>query len=368
MTLWDSLIQLVQREAQHLDQPVLLPDHNVPAPADLTSLAGGDGYFQVWVVQMFLKNDRAWFKSWYPVVQSLTQMRFGDLQNPLEIAQVAGPGHLRNVDLEHLDRVVQMDLPLTPLLPFSGGTVQIEAGLVAMKSSDLLRRFLDVMGAFAKLLVVPQVSTVLNVADAVSSGVNQLLGIGDSQMVLGLNRTFESAGGGGHNDLRPLYMVVFNAPTGTYPPEKLWIKESKLLCGPSLALAQEVTGVDYMVLRVETRRYRDDWDSLSSISGPFNEAIEALSKGSPQAEAEADALIKTAAYGALTSPDLAARDRSQVARAIWKRYEEYKISLFGGQRSLEEPVLPTLSDVALAAREMDDSPLTVDELFSEGPV
>jgi hypothetical protein len=180
-----------------------------------------------------------------------------------------------------------------------------------------------------------------------------------------LNRAFESAGGGGHNDLRPLYMVVFNAPSGSYSSEKLWIKESKLLYGTSLSTAQEMAGVDYMVLRIETRRYRDDWDSLGSINDPFKKAIEALTKldvnGNPQV-AEAEAFIRTAAAGALTSPDLAARDRAQVARAIWERYKEYKASLFG-ERGLEAPTPPTLTEVALTARLMDASPLMPEELF-----
>lgn len=367
MILRESFLQLFQRDAQHLDRPEIVSDHIVPMPTEMTSLAGGDGYFQLWVVRMFLKSDRKGFKSWYPVVQSLTQLRFGDLSKPLEIAQIAGPSHLRDIDPKHLDRVVQLDLPLTPLIPFSGGIVQIGAGLVAMKSDDILLRFLDVMGSFAKLLVVPQLSTALNVANAVSDGINQLLGIGDNRMVLGLNRTFESAGGGGHNDLRPRYMAIIGASSGSYPPEQLWIKESKLLYGASLVVAQELSGVDYMLLRIETRRYRDDWDSLSSINDPFNKAIEALRKldanGNPQV-AEAEVFVRTAAAAALTSPDLAARDRTQGAHAIWERYKEYKSALFG-QRGLKTPTPPTLAEVALAARDMDTSPLTPGQLFAE---
>ncbi len=368
MTLWDALTQLVQREAQHLDRPTILHEHITPTPSDLGGLAGGEGYFQLWVVQMFLRSDREWFKSWYPVVQSLTRLRFGDLSEPLEIAQIAGPSHLRAVDPEHLDRVLQLDLPLTPLVPYSGGTVQIEAGLVAMKGSDILKGFLDVMGSFAQLLAVPQLSTALAVASKVSDGVNQLLGIGDNRMVLGLNRSFESVGGGGDNDLRSMYMVIINAPSGSYPSERLWIKESKLLYGPNQAEAQELTGVDYMVLRIETRRNRgDDLESLSSISQPFKKAIDALSKldasGNPQVT-EAEAYVRAAAAAALTSPDLAARDRTQVARAIWDRYRDYRAALFG-ERGLKAPTPPTLTEVALTAPDMDAHPLTLGELFAQ---
>ena len=368
MTLWESLGQLFQRDAQNRDRPIIPLEHVSPAPGDTASLGGGEGYFQLWVVRMFLKNDRDWFKSWYPVVQSLTTFRFGSQSNPVEIAQVAGPGYLHDVDPQHLDRIVQVDLPLTPLVPFTGGTVQIEAGLLAMQASDTLERFLGVMGSFAGLLAVPQLSTVLNVASAVSKGVDELIGISNKQMVLGFQRTLESAGGGGDNDLRPTYVAVIDAPSGTYSPDRLWIKDSKLLYGADPAGAQELAGVNFMLLRIETRRSRDDWDALTAISEPFAKAINALSQvdasGNPDV-ADAEIYVRAAAAAALGSPDLTVKDRVQVARAIRARYTDYKTALVG-ERAVAGPLaVPAMLDVGRAAKQQDTSPVTVGELFAE---
>jgi hypothetical protein len=362
---WSSLGKLFQRDAQHRDRPVIPIEHISPPLADTSSLAGGDGYFQLWVVQMFLKSDRDWFKSWYPVVQSLTRFRFGNLPNPIEVAQIAGPGYLRDVDPAHLDRIVQVDLPLTPLVPFTGGMVQIEVGLVAMQASDTLKRFLNVMGSFASLLSVPQLSSAVNVAATVSKGVDQLLGIGDKNMVLGYQRTLESAGGGGDNDLRPAYVALINAASGTYNPENLWVRNSRLLYGADLANSAELTGVDFMLLRIETRRCRDDWDAFNTISEPFTKAMNALTQtdtaGNPNV-ADAAAFIRAAAVAAMNSPDLTANDRVKVARAIRSRYDEYKTAVLG-ERALVARQPPVLADVARTAQEMDDSPTTVGQLF-----
>ena len=351
MSLWESLGQLFQRDTQNRDRPIIPMDHVSPAPGDTASLGGGEGYFQLWVVRMFLKNDRDWFKSWYPVVQSLTTFRFGNQSNPVEIAQVAGPGYLHDVDPQHLDRIVQVDLPLTPLVPFTGGTVQIEAGLLAMQASDTLERFLGVMGSFAGLLAVPQLSTVLNVASAVSKGVDELIGIGNKQMVLGFQRTLESAGGGGDNDLRPTYVAVIDAPSGTYSPDRLWIKDSKLMYGADPATAQELAGVNFMLLRIETRHSRDDWDALTAISEPFAKAINALSQvdaaGNPNV-ANAEVYVRSAAAAALGSPDLTVKDHVQVARAIRDRYTQYKAALVG-ERIVGRP-WPPPPCATLAAR------------------
>jgi hypothetical protein len=367
MTLWESLTQVFQRDAAHLDRPLVPTDHITPPLVNTASLPAGEGYFQVWVVQMFLKHDRAWFKSWYPVVQSLTRLRVGSLPDPVEIAHLAGPSYLRELGPRHLDRVIQLDMPLTPLLPFNGGTVQIEVGLVAMQASDLMKSFLDVISSFTGLLMAPQFSSALNITSIVSKSVDQLLGVGEQHMILGYQRTFESAGGGGNADLRPAYIVLINAPRGTYEATQLWIKDGSLLHGATLSVATELAGVDYVMLRIETRSHRDDWDALHTISEPFANAIHALMQAAANdnaSYADADVFIRTAVAAALTSPDLAIRDRTQVARAIRDRYQEYRAALLG-ERSLEVASPPTLADVALSAQQLDASPITVGQLFAE---
>src|SRR5215203_3823473 len=142
MALWDVLSDLVHRDAQHLERIVIPGQNVVPASADAVPLQAGEGYFRLWVTEMFLQADREWFRTFYPVVQSLTTFHFGGGTQPVEVAQIAGPGHLQKLDPTNLDRVIQVDHTLTPLIPFAGGTVQVEAGLLAMQSDDLLQRFL----------------------------------------------------------------------------------------------------------------------------------------------------------------------------------------------------------------------------------
>ena len=255
MSLLDSITQLFQRDAVHLERVVLRADHIYPVPSDSDAIGAGDGYFRLWLSQMFLKNDRQWFKTHYPVVQSYTRFGFGTLPN-VEIAQIAGPGRLQDVDPAHLDHMIQLNYGLTPLVPFSGGTVLIQAGLLAMlmQGGDLLQRFIDVAGSVSSLISVPQLSTALNIAGTVTKTVDQLLGIGDKQMRLGYQDTFVGKGGGGGNDLRPTYIAAIGAPSGTYGEQQLWAKDGALLAGTDANSARPLTNLDYMLLRLEIRR------------------------------------------------------------------------------------------------------------------
>lgn len=372
MALWDVLSELVRRDAQHLERIIIPAQNVVPAPAEALPLKAGEGYFRLWVAEMFLQANQEWFRTFYPVVQSLTTFQFGGAPKPVEIAQVAGPGHLQKVDPANLDKVIQVDHVLTPLVPFAGGTVQIEAGLLAMQADDLLQRFLEVVGSFSVLLAVPQLSTALSVASTVSAGVEKLLGVGSNRLVLGYQQTF--AGSGGGTQLGPAHIVLLNAPSGGTKAEHYWVKNASLHYGLDAEQATPLTGVDYMLLRLETLPERDDWDALATINEPWTKAMEALSQtdasGNPRL-ADADTFVRVAAVAALNSPDLTAKDRTRVAKAIRDRYREYKAALgldtetAPGGTSFDAAQPPTFAAVAASSRHLDPTPVTAGELFGD---
>jgi hypothetical protein len=255
--------------------------------------------------------------------------------------------------------------------------VQIEAGLMAMQADDLLQRFLDVVGSFSALMAVPQLSAALGIANTVSDGVEELLGVGSNRLMLGYQQTFASGDGAG-NQMGSGYIALLNSDSGSTAPEHYWVKDGSLLFGRDVASAIQITGVDYMLLRLETLPQRDDWDSLASINDPWKKAIESLSQvdsaGNPRV-ADAEAFVRTAAVAALNSPDLTAQDRIRVAKAIRDRYREYKDALGmeaaagGGETSFGGPLPgrkpPTLASVASTAEALDPTPVTVGELFGD---
>jgi hypothetical protein len=182
-----------------------------------------------------------------------------------------------------------------------------------------------------------------------------------------------------------MYIALLNAVRGSTRAENYWVKNSGLLFGADGESATPLTGLDYMLLRIETLPERDDWDSLSTINEPWQKAIDALTQvdaaGNPRV-ADADTYVRLAAAEALRSPDLTERDRRRVAKAIRERYQEYKAALDGGtpppsgdvplgmaperrERERRVPRKPTLASVAATARDFDPSPVTVGELFAD---
>ncbi|HEX5501131.1 MAG TPA: hypothetical protein VFW96_00830 [Thermomicrobiales bacterium] len=339
MSVADAMLGLFRRNAQELAAVEVPAGHvepgvGAPAPPAATALQGNDGYFQLWATSLFLQHDRDWFTDWYPVVQSAVSFRYADLPQPLEIPGVAGPGQLfKTLAPDNLAQVVVLDYPLTPLVPFRGGTVTVEVGLLAMRGADdYLRRFLDVIGDFASLVTVPQLSLALTVASKVGAGIHLLAGATGDHLAVGYQRTFQAGDGDGANGLRAAAFAVINGPRERYPADGLWVHEGRLhLAAPGAARAEPVAA-DHALFRIETRAERDDWDQLGAIAAPFARAMDALAqldaRNRPNVRL-ADAQITQAILATLQSPDLTERDRGVVAAKIRDRYKERKRVLLG---------------------------------------
>ena len=281
-----------------------LPDPNAP---DGTDHAPHDSYLRVWLTESFLVYDQKWGTERVPTVHGQSSLDFAG-QAAQEFAAIAAPGDGAEAQGVH------GNFPLTELLPYSGGVVHVEAGLVALRKEGSTQVALGLLQDLGKL-VTPPVSTVVAVAGKVADGIGALIGNVDGVVSLGYTSSFASAGGGGENVLRPGYIAVIGGPASEFPDGSLEIVNSRLRRkGESGAL----TGYDYMLLRIERRKERDDWRFPSLLD---------LRKQALEAKARADHTTYQTLKGqivlqCLTSLDLTPTDQVRAATAL---SEEFKL-------------------------------------------
>ena len=226
MSLLDSLKSIFAKDARK-QAYVFLPYTNIEKPNFPDEpLEAGKHYFRLWLAEMFLEKDVDWFRTWYPVTHTLVTFQFGD--QTLEIPHVAGASQLNGLTEGNLQKLIQLNYPLTTLMPFNGGVVDIVAALVAMQGKDYISSVVKVLGDLSKLLVVPQLSAALSIALPIANGVQDLLGGASGEMRLGLHQAFVGKGGAGTNLLRGGYIAVIDAPAEQYPESKLFVKQDRL--------------------------------------------------------------------------------------------------------------------------------------------
>lgn len=347
MTLRDTLIGAFRRNASRYLYVPVPPDHVSGGQPDTAALVEGRDYFRLWLTEMSLKRDRDWFKTWHPAVQSLVRFQFGT--DVAEVPNIVGEQWLKNVDSAHLDRAIMLNYPLTSLMPFNGGVVELTAALLAMQGQDFVKRFIGVMTNFAALVAVPQLSAALALAGPVASGIEELFGSSDGEMHLGLHQAFTHQGGGG-SELRPGYLVAALATEAELDQDTLWVVNDRLRQGPSAAQSTLLTGYAFLLLRIQKETVRDDWEGLTAIMTPFNTAIASLGEGETE---RADAYYRTAIAAAISSSDLTQADRRRVAEVLKQRFAEAKDLGLGAA-----PAWSALAD--------DIAAIPVDEALDQG--
>jgi hypothetical protein len=342
MSLWNVVTSWISRDARRYVYAPISEDRVLGTAYDPAPLQARSDYFRLWLVEMCLKQDRAWFISWHPAVHSIVRFQFGSKQ--VDIPSVLGEFNLPNIDQQNLDRVVQLNQPMTTLLPFNGGTVELAAGLLAMEGTNLIAGFIKTMSDFAGLLLIPQLSAAVSVASPIANGLEQLLSAANGGLHLGLHQTFAGQGGGA-NEFRPGYIAVILADAAKLGSAALWVKDDRLHLGDSVDDLRPLTGFAYMLFRIEKRADRDDWEGLTAIREPYDSALDALEqKDGPRAET----FIRTAIAQALRSPDLTQADRIRVARTLKEEYDQAKDLGLGAIR-VDRPTLSVVMGRAISS-------------------
>ena len=300
--LWNGVLSWVNQNAnQFLYVPI--PKDQTDEDYDDSALEPHKSYFRLWLVEMFLTDRKRWFTNWYPAVHSSVQLRFGD-QNNVKLSHVArAPG-------EALANSVLLNFPVTELVPFSGGVVELEASLLALKGDSTLQSAIGALQSFSGLVSAP-LGQMLSVAEVVSSSMQEMINASNGGVHLAVHQAFSAPGQG--NSLVPGYFAVILATADEVNPAQLSVKEGQLF-----RKDRRFTGYDYMLYRIEGRAERDDW-RLKNIQEPLDRAIEAMIQGETE---KGNAFKRVALIAAMQSPDLAIHDRRRVALAIKQELDE----------------------------------------------
>lgn len=343
MSVWDKVKSWFDQDGVHFISQAV-PKAQVDVAYDEAPLVADRGYLRVWLVDMFLTKSRTWFQDWQPAVHGRIKLTFAD--QSAEIVRLAAPSG----DKFRAGKAVLSNYVLLDLVPFRGGLVEIEAGLLALRGTDRLARAINVVSGFADL-VVPPLSQVLAVASKVKEGITQLVDDSD-EVHLGAHQTL--GGTGGANPLRAGYLAIVRATDREVDRGKLAVKNDKL-CD---ATGAPLTGVDYMLLRIETVANRDDLQHFSEIAQLRKNAIESYLTGDA---AKGDALVASAMARIATHPDLINADRRALAKLVRDDIADYKDAGHSSTRELARGWSDLIASFEPLA---DHAPVTVAELLS----
>ncbi len=330
--LWERVRGWFGADAEHVTTRFLPDPGSLPVwPAQ--------GYVRLWLAEGFLARARGWGQDRFPVLHAGAALNFGTA------GQVAFTSFTRPT-VSWAAPGDQVDFPITPLLPFNGGIVELEAAVYEATAGGPLGTAVRLVSGFAELLG-PPLATAASVASAVSTGLDTLIGDSGDQPVLGVHYALTSPGGGGQ-PLRAGHLAVVRAAPGSLPGE-LTIDADGRLALLAGGATRRLTGVDYLVVRVETRTEHDVWLSPALLD-LVGQARLARAHGRHGAFADYRAEAVTTAW---TSGDYVESDRARIAAALAAALDAGAEQAAGADpdSTLTDEVLahlPTRDDPALA--------------------
>lgn len=334
--LWNKIKGQVAAQADHLHITFFPQDQGVAMTPD-------DSYVRIWLSELFLANEVAWGAERSPAVHASVRMRFGGLSQKTFVTLVQP-----KVTTGH---GVFQDFQLTELLPYRGHSIELQTSLFEILGKNNLSTAIDILTSFASL-VTPPVSTALTVVDLVASGVEKIIETNAEDPVLCLQGTLAAPGADLSNELRPGWLIVVHATEKELPIAELEMREGRLCRNGS-----RLTGFDYMVLRVEGRKERDDWRT-PDLDEAISQAARAKDLG---IASEYERQRGNALSSIYSSPDLTPPQRSQLAQAV---KEELDGTQPGAAAAGELTVTSIVERRGLPSREAVRH-LTLTELLSE---
>src|SRR5687768_9283469 len=102
-------------------------------PFSPTEVKSGQHYIRITLTKMFLKNSREFLRDYQPAVHSLVRVTLGN--QPQEIPHVADAAKIALKEVGGAG-VSAQNYSLTPPLPFNGGEISLEAGLLSVQTGN----------------------------------------------------------------------------------------------------------------------------------------------------------------------------------------------------------------------------------------
>jgi hypothetical protein len=284
------------------------PDQ-VPSSAPREPIGPNENYVSIFLRSARIVNVRSGLRRFYGVVHSLIHVphRSGD---DAEFAVVTVPMAMRDLDPNHLDRVVQLNHRLAGPVPYVGGDVQIEVGLLSVASSDLAAPYLQLLETLSKKAGVAYISSALPFADVITSGINLLMGGADKSILeIGFSVEEESPTTG--------WYVAVRASKDSFDVKDLKVdpSDNKLLAAGGNSLKD----YPYLVIEVEKETARNDWFKIPELAQAYAAIQAEFRSGDAQATQEAITAFRRIA---LTNNDLLEDDAVCLAERLKERYAE----------------------------------------------
>jgi len=316
--IWESMRQSPAQRPSRVDIPRSHVDEGQKMGIDFKPF---EHYFQVRVNEMYLPYERKWFSTYDPMVFVVSEFKYGKEDEAVPF--VVGPMMMEQYGQKMPAGMIFSDTRVAGLHPYQGGRLALSVVLYRVRQTNYAKKLLQVVESAASVLdFATALSTYTKIASVVLDGVEALLGLGDTDPLIGFRCEFDPDAG---DKFEPSYFALINTPEDDLDTDKLWVRKRKLLYGNSLAKAKPFRDADFVLYSTAQTAKRSDLTTLSFYPA-YERMIDAAMKSNTEdswrlTKALMTDLAQTLRFSPDLTPEHAADLRSEYISEMVKEHE-----------------------------------------------
>ncbi len=239
-----------------------------PGPEfDHEELVPDETYVEIWLESMHIINTRKFTTRFFPALTSEVAVTHRG-RAPGRYFVVTSPASLRNVGRAGAGRVLIESTCLAGPLPYRGGSIGVDLGLLRLKATDLTEPYLGLLSEVAIAAGIAFAGPAAPFVAPIVAGLTSLVRVATKDgLEIGLYRQFRKPRAG--------LFGIFGIPDSASNRKRLSLDQDRKV----RLDGQPVKGVPYILFSIQRVPHRHDWEGLPDVGTAYKRARQALEPG-----------------------------------------------------------------------------------------
>ncbi len=272
-------------------------------------------YFEIWVNQLFLKDQSQLWVTTDPTV--LTNTVFGYADKPdVSVPCLVGPEtiqkEIQNAPVPSGGRMIIRNTRVAGFYPYKGGTLRYTIILCQANKDNYAKKIMKIVeGVAGAIDYTTQLSTYLKVAGVIIDGVEELKGLqAPLKGLCGIKDVFK----------KPGCIALINKPKMS--GVNLWVVNDKLMKGLDAQHLDDFTEADFALFSITKSKTRNDYQFLPFYQ-TFKKIMEDACRPDDASWERAQKDMNSLFWTLVNSPDLTTSDAEALHKQWWEKIKKF---------------------------------------------
>jgi hypothetical protein len=287
------------------------PERCLPKGSVGEEIVKDQDYFSIEINELYLARDRRWWATYDPVVLIISEFVYGS--DRIVVPKVVGPAMIENQFGKLPLGIVLNDTRVVGPHPFRGDRIKITVVLYRVRHDTLARELLRLVEQISTAVGVPaDAGALVKVGHAILDGIESLLGLGDTEPVVGHRIELD---GNRLQGLRSSSTVLSSGAREDL--SDLWVDSGRLFTGEVGKSATQYEAADYVLYTLQRHTSRGEEATLP-FYGLYEQALKGALFADDNGESwkQAKASLLSLYQQMVMSPDLTGNE----ADSLFSKY------------------------------------------------